>query len=72
MMAGRTDGRIDEVRISDTALSVDQFLGSFGKADNDNDGLSDAWELVYFRASAAEPDAAILAKQSAAWADADW
>lgn len=65
------DGRVDEVRISDVALGIDQFLGSFSPADSDSDGLSDTWELVYFRETAGEADSTVLAKQSSPWADAD-
>jgi len=66
-----TDGRIDEVRISDTALTPGQFLGNYAAVDSDADGLPDAWELVHFRTSAAETDAEILAKQSSLTADPD-
>jgi hypothetical protein len=66
-----TDGRIDEVRISDTALTSDQFLGNFAPTDSDADGLPDTWELVHFRASATETNAEILAKQSSLTADPD-
>ena len=37
-----TDGKIDEVRISDTALTPDQFLGNYAVADSDADSLPDA------------------------------
>lgn len=65
------DGRIDEVRISDTALSVEDFLGNFSTEDSDADGMPDSWELVYFRETSAESDATILAKQSSLNADPD-
>jgi len=64
-----TDGRIDEVRISDTALTPAQFLGNYAAADSDADNLPDTWELVHFRATATETDAEILAKQSSLIAD---
>jgi hypothetical protein len=41
------DGKIDEVRISDTALLPSQFLGSTQMLDQDVDGLPDDWELAY-------------------------
>ncbi|HEY9156261.1 MAG TPA: LamG-like jellyroll fold domain-containing protein [Opitutaceae bacterium] len=41
------DGRIDEVRISDTALLPSQFLGSTQMVDQDVDGLPDDWELAH-------------------------
>jgi plastocyanin len=66
-----TDGRIDEVRISDTALTPGQFLGNYAAADSDADNLPDTWELVHFRATATETDAEILAKQSSLTADPD-
>jgi len=66
-----TDGRIDEVRISDTALPLDQFLGNYAVADSDADDLPDTWELIHLRANATETDAEILAKQSSLTADPD-
>lgn len=39
-------GLIDEVRISRVARQASQFLFSFD--DSDNDGLSDAWEILHF------------------------
>jgi hypothetical protein len=71
VMKDATDGKIDEVRVSDTALTPDQFLGNFAVADSDADSLPDTWELVYFRANASETDAEILAKQSSLTADPD-
>jgi hypothetical protein len=71
VMKDATDGKIDEVRVSDTALTPDQFLGNFADADSDADSLPDTWELVYFRANASETDAEILAKQSSLTADPD-
>jgi hypothetical protein len=71
VMTDATDGKIDEVRVSDTALTPAQFLGNFAAADSDADELPDAWELVYFRANATETDAEILAKQSSLTADPD-
>lgn len=71
VMTDVTDGRIDEVRVSDTALTPDQFLGNFSTADSDVDGLPDTWELVHFRSSATETNAEILAKQSSLTADPD-
>jgi len=41
------DGRIDEVRISDTVLLPSQFLGSTQMVDQDVDGLPDDWEQAY-------------------------
>jgi hypothetical protein len=71
VMKDATDGKIDEVRVSDTALTPDQFLGNFAVADSDVDSLPDTWELVHFRANAAETNAEILAKQSSLTADPD-
>ena len=53
-------GRIDEVRISDTARAPDEFL--FAYTDSDCDGLADWWEIHHFRESPEEPEAGILAK----------
>jgi len=53
-------GRIDEVRISDIARAADGFL--FLAPDTDNDGLGDPWEILHFRESPGESEAAILAK----------
>jgi hypothetical protein len=66
-----TNGRIDEVRISDAALDPSQFLGNFADVDSDQDDLPDTWELAYFREDATESDATILAKQSSLTADPD-
>lgn len=41
------DGKIDEVRICDTALMPSQFLGSTEMVDADVDGLPDDWEVTY-------------------------
>jgi hypothetical protein len=41
------DGKIDEVRISDTVLLPSQFLGSTEMVDADVDGLPDDWEATY-------------------------
>ena len=41
------DGKIDEVRISDTVLLPSQFLGSTEMVDQDVDGLPDDWEAIY-------------------------
>lgn len=39
-------GRIDEVRVSSIARTADDFL--FHADDSDDDGLSDAWEILHF------------------------
>ncbi len=52
-------GYIDEVRITASALSTNQFLNAFNP-DTDSDGLSDAWEIDNFgnldQTAAGDPD----------------
>ena len=62
---GHTDrflGFIDEVRISDEALTVEQFLFSL-IPDSDGDGLADLWEDLYFGNNDGTPSAGELALQ---------
>ena len=53
-------GSIDQVRISDIARTADDFF--FLAPDTDDDGLSDAWEILHFRESPEETEVEILAK----------
>jgi hypothetical protein len=57
---GNLKGRIDEVRISDIARGPGDFL--FVAPDSDDDGLADGWEILHFRESPDQTDAAILAR----------
>ncbi len=61
--ASQLNGHIDEVRFYDNAISSTEMAALAAmNDDSDNDGLPDAWEILYFRASPAETDAEIIAK----------
>lgn len=54
------EGSIDEIRISDSARTANDFF--FLAPDTDGDDLPDWWEILHFRATPEETEAEILAK----------
>ena len=42
------DGKIDDIRIYNRALSETEVEAIYNSTDYDNDGMSDVWEINYF------------------------